>query len=74
MSFPVARPDRRILARRRCAEQCVIEYGQGETTPGVLRQLDLHGARVRLLQRGAALSGDVRILTQAGDEVSAFLF
>ena len=69
MSFPVARPDRRILARRRCAEQCVIEYGQGETTPGVLRQIDLHGARVRLLQRGAALSGDVRILTQAGDEV-----
>ena len=69
MSFPVARPDRRILARRRCVEQCVIEYGQGETAPGVLRQLDLHGARVRLLQRGAALSGDLRILTQAGDEV-----
>ncbi|WP_312084540.1 hypothetical protein [Brevundimonas sp.] len=35
----------------------------------MLRQLDLRGARVRLLQRGAALSGDVRILTQAGDEV-----
>lgn len=69
MSFPVTRPDRRILARRRCAEQCVIEYGQGKAAPGVLRQLDLHGARVRLLQRGAALSGDVRILTQAGDEV-----
>jgi hypothetical protein len=69
MSFPVARPDRRILARRRCAEPCVIEYGQGETAPGVLRQLDPHGARVRLLQHNAAPCGDVRILTQTGDEV-----
>lgn len=69
MSFPVARPDRRILARRRCAEQCVIEYGQGETTTGELRQLDLHGARLRLLHRNSALSGDIRILTPAGEEV-----
>lgn len=69
MSFPVARPDRRILARRRCAEPCVIAFGEGETAPGVLHQLDRRGARVRLLQRGAAPSGDVRILTKAGDEV-----
>ena len=57
MSFPVTRPDRRILARRRCAEQCVIEYGQGKAAPGVLRQLDLHVARVRLLQRGDEVFG-----------------
>lgn len=69
MSFPVARPDRRLLSRRRWTESCLVEFGAGETTAGVLAQLDPLGARVRILGPGALPSGDVRIVMEGGDEV-----
>ena len=69
MSFHFAKPERRILSRRRCAEPCVIEYGKGQTTTGELRQLDSRGARLRLRRQDATLCGDIRILTPAGEEV-----
>lgn len=69
MSYPIAPPDRRLLDRRRCAEPCVVEFGGGVRAAGVLRQLDIHGARVRLLQRDVQHTGDIRITLESGAEV-----
>lgn len=49
MSFPVARPDRRLMGRKRRAEPCVVSACATGAAPAQLLQLDPLGARLRLL-------------------------
>lgn len=69
MSYPVAVPDRRLLARRACARSCVVHFGLGESVPAILHQLDGLGARVRLLRQSPHTPGRLRIVLDDGAEV-----
>ena len=69
MSFPVAVPDRRILARTRCAVPCIVYFGPDDWTAGSLLQLDLHGARLRLDQPRGEVNEKVRLVFADGEEL-----
>ncbi|WP_287103983.1 hypothetical protein [Brevundimonas sp.] len=69
MSFPVAVPDRRILARTCCAVPCMVYFGPDDWTAGSLLQLDLHGARLRLKQPRGEVNEEVRLVFADGEEL-----
>ena len=69
MSYPVAVPDRRFLARRACVQPCVVYFGSDPGVRAVLRQLDGLGARLRLSEPLSCASGDVRIVLDDGSEL-----
>ena len=69
MSYPVAVPDRRLLARRACTRSCVVHFGLGDSVPAILHQLDGLGARVRLLGQPPHSPGRLRIVLDDGAEV-----
>lgn len=69
MSYPVAIPDRRLMARRACAQPCLVYFGSDPGVPAVLRQLDGLGARLRLVDPPARTPRDVRIVMDDGSEL-----
>ena len=69
MSFPVARPDRRLLIRSRCGQSCVVQSSARVSTPAQLLQLDPLGARLRLLEPDAPAARDLRIIVDDGVEI-----
>ena len=69
MSFPVARPDRRLLTRNRREQSCVVQSGAQAPTPAKLLQLDALGARLKLMEPDAPTARDLRILLDGGVEV-----
>lgn len=69
MSYPVAVPDRRLLARRTCAQSCVVYFGLGDSVPAILHQLDGLGARLRLLGQPSHTPGRLKIVLEDGDEL-----
>ncbi len=69
MSYPVARPDRRLLTRIRSRQFCVVQSGSGDPTPARLLQLDPLGARLRLLAPDAGPTQALRITLACGGEL-----
>ncbi|RYG20772.1 MAG: hypothetical protein EON96_00160 [Caulobacteraceae bacterium] len=69
MSFPVARPDRRLMGRKRHAEPCVVSVYPAEAAPARLLQLDPLGARLQLLKPTETPPARVRIMLAEGLEV-----
>ncbi|MGQ2990190.1 MAG: hypothetical protein ACT6RD_02425 [Brevundimonas sp.] len=69
MSYPVAVPDRRLLARRACTRSCVVYFGRDDGVPATLHQLDGLGARLRLRGRRPHTPGRVRIVLDDGVEL-----
>lgn len=69
MSFPVARPDRRLLPRTRCGRTCMVQSGAREPTPARLLQLDPLGARLRLLEPDAPAARTLWITLDDGGEL-----
>lgn len=69
MSFPVARPDRRLMDRKRRAEPCVVSVDPAEAAPARLLQLDALGARLKLLKPTGTPPERVRITVAEGVEI-----
>jgi hypothetical protein len=69
MSFPVARPDRRLLPRLRCGQLCLVQSGALGPTPARLLQLDPLGARLRLLAPHVTAARELRITLDGGGEL-----
>lgn len=69
MKYSTRPPDRRIVQRCRFALPCVVDVGLGEAVPGILRQLDPYGARVRLLARVESSIENIAIVTRGGVEI-----
>lgn len=58
-------PERRARPRRRIAVPCLLDLGPSrERIPGILRELDDGGARVKIGSRKMTVAGKVRL--QAG--------
>lgn len=69
MSFPVARPDRRLMGRKRRAEPCLVSACTTDAAPARLLQLDPLGARLQLLAPTAPTPTRLRITLAEGGEV-----
>ena len=61
-------PERRTRARQRIASSCELYLcSTGETCDGILRSVDLGGARVKLNSRSIVLSGRIQLKTKTQD-------
>lgn len=61
-------PERRTRARQRIASSCELYLcSTGETCDGILRSVDLGGARVKLNSRSIVLSGRIQLKTKTKD-------
>ena len=64
-------PERRTRARQRIASWCELYLcTTGETCEGILRSLDLGGARVKLNSRSIVLTGRIQLRTKTEDHGS----
>lgn len=64
-------PERRTRARQRIASSCELYIcTTGETCDGILRSVDLGGARVKLNSRSIVLTGRIQLKTKTEDHGS----